>query len=278
MGLWEAIWKSSVLGMVQGLTEFLPVSSSGHLALLQKLLGFDTEGGAMTFINIMMHLGTLLTVIIVFRKDIVALFKKPFKTLLMLIVATIPAGVVGLLFSDEIDAFFSGETGLLNLALCFAVTALMLLICELIAKRQKTAKPFGWKSAVPMGLMQAVALFPGISRSGSTIVAGTVSGAKRDEVAKFSFLMSIPVILGSFVVEMASGVKDAVTGQPSMFTQIAAPDIVGMIFGIVFSALFGFLAIKLMLKVISKANYMWFSVYLLCVSLTCFWLNALNLF
>ena len=278
MGFWEAIWKSSVLGVVQGLTEFLPVSSSGHLTLLQKLLGFDTAGGAMTFINIMMHLGTLIAVVIVFWKDIVALFRKPFKMLLMLIVATIPAGIIGLLFSDEIDSIFAGETGLLYLALCFAFTALMLLVCELIAKRQKTPKPLGWGNTVSMGLMQAVALFPGISRSGSTIVAGTVTGAKRKEVARFSFLMSIPIILGSFLVEVASGVKDVVTGQPSYFSEIAAPEIVGMVFGVVLSMVFGFIAIKWMMKIIQKANYMWFSVYLLCLSLGCFWLNALGLY
>ncbi len=274
MGFWEAIWKSSVLGVVQGLTEFLPVSSSGHLTLLQKLLGFDTAGGSMTFINIMMHLGTLIAVVIVFWKDIVALFRKPFKPLLMLIVATIPAGIIGLLFSDQIDAIFSDEEkGLMYLALCFAITALLLLVCELVAKRQKDPKPLNWGSSVAMGLMQAVALFPGISRSGSTIVAGTLVGAKRDEVAKFSFLMSIPVILGSFLVEIASGVKDVVTDQPSYFTAIGAPEIVGMIFGVVFSMIFGFLAIKWMLKIIRKANYMWFSVYLLCLSLTTFWLG-----
>ena len=274
MGFWEAIWKSSILGVVQGLTEFLPVSSSGHLTLLQKLLGFDTAGGSMTFVNIMMHLGTLIAVVIVFWKDIVALFRKPFKPLLMLIVATIPAGIIGLLFSDQIDAIFSDEEkGLMYLALCFAITALLLLVCELVAKRQKDPKPLNWGSSVSMGLMQAVALFPGISRSGSTIVAGTLAGAKRDEVAKFSFLMSIPVILGSFLVEIASGVKDVVTDQPSYFTAIGAPEIVGMIFGVVFSMIFGFLAIKWMLKIIRKANYMWFSVYLLCLSLTTFWLG-----
>ena len=276
MGFWEAIWKSSVLGIVQGLTEFLPVSSSGHLSLLQRVLGFDTAGGAMTFINIMMHLGTLVAVVIVFWKQIVALFRKPFKTLVMLIVATIPAGLVGLLFSDQIDAIFAGSAGLLYLALCFAITGLMLLVCELIAKRQKAPAPLGWKSTVPMGLMQAVALFPGISRSGSTIVAGTVAGAKRDEVASFSFLMSIPVILGSFLVELAGGIKDAATGQPSVFTGIGGAEVVGMLFGIVFSALLGFVAIKFMLKIIRKANYMWFSIYLACLSCVCFWLCYLG--
>ena len=277
MGLWEAIWKSGVLGIVQGLTEFLPVSSSGHLTLLQ-ILGLNFGEGMTMFINILMHLGTLVAVVIVFWRDILALFKKPFKTILMLIVATIPAGVVGMLFSDKIEAFFSGETALLNLAVCFAVTALLLLVCELVAKRQKKPHALGWGTSVSMGVMQAVALFPGISRSGSTIVAGTLAGAKREEVARFSFIMSIPVILGSFLVEVAGGVVDVAQGQPSVFTGIGGSEIVGMIFGVVLSAVFGFLAIKWMLKIIRKANYMWFSVYLLCLSLGCFWLNALGLY
>ena len=269
MGFWEAIWKSSVLGVVQGLTEFLPVSSSGHLTLLQKLLGFDTAGGSMTFINIMMHLGTLIAVIVVFWKDILALFKKPFKTLLMLIAATIPAGVVGLLFNDEIDALFSGENAVLYLSVCFALTALLLLICEMAAKRRKVQKPLGWGSAAAMGLMQAVALFPGISRSGSTIVAGTLVGTRREDVAKFSFLMSIPVILGSFAVEVFGIVR-----EPSSVAGVGANGVIGMAVGVVLAAVFGFFAIKLMLRVIRKANYVWFSVYLTALSVVCFSLCA----
>lgn len=269
MGLWEAIWKSSILGAVQGLTEFLPVSSSGHLTLLQHLLQFDLEGGSMTFINIMMHLGTLIAVIVVFWKDILALFKKPFKTLLMLIAATIPAGVVGLLFNDEIDALFSGENAVLYLSVCFALTALLLLICEMAAKRRKVQKPLGWGSAAAMGLMQAVALFPGISRSGSTIVAGTLVGTRREDVAKFSFLMSIPVILGSFAVEVFGIVR-----EPSSVAGIGANGVIGMAVGVVLAAVFGFFAIKLMLRVIRKANYVWFSVYLTALSVVCFSLCA----
>lgn len=269
MGIWEAIWKSIILGTVQGLTEFLPVSSSGHLSLLQRVLGFDMGGGVMTFINIMMHLGTLIAVIVVFRRDIIALFRKPFRTLFMLVVATVPAAVIGFLFSDQIDALFSGDHGVLYLSVCFACTALLLLICELIAKRRKAQHALGWKSAIPMGLMQALALFPGISRSGSTIVAGTLTGAKREEVASFSFLMSIPVILGSFLVEIYGVIK-----EPAVLEGFGTSGIVGMLFGIVFSTVFGFFAIKLMLKIIKKANYVWFSVYLTVLSVLCFSLCA----
>ncbi len=272
MELWEAVWKSAILGTVQGLTEFLPVSSSGHLTFLQ-LLGLGFGDDMMMFVNIMMHLGTLVAVVAVFWRDILALFKKPFKTLFMLIVATIPAGVVGLLFNDKIDALFQGPTALLKLAVCFAVTGLMLLVAELVARRRKKVHPLSWGSSTAMGLMQAVALFPGISRSGSTIVAGTVAGADREQVASFSFLMSIPVILGSFAVEVYGVIK-----EPSAVADIGTNGFVGIAVGVVLAAVFGVLAIKLMLRVIRKANYMWFSVYLVCLSLTCFWLNALGIF
>lgn len=273
MDWWTTIWQSFVLGTVQGLTEFLPVSSSGHLTLLQKILGYDIGGGSMMFVNVMLHLGTLLAVVVVFRKDILALFKKPFKTLLMLIVATIPAGVVGLLFNDKIDSLFGGDNALFLLAVCFSTTALLLLICELVALRTKNPRSLGWRNAVPMGLMQAVALFPGISRSGSTIVAGTLTRAKSDDVAKFSFLMSIPVILGSVVVEL----KGVVFDHPESVTAMGWAGAVGILVGIVSSAVFGLLAIKVMLKVIGKANYKWFAVYLVILSLTCIWLQAANI-
>ena len=275
MGIWEAIWKSAILGTVQGLTEFLPVSSSGHLTLLQRILGYDLDGTGMTFVNILLHFGTLLSVVFVFWKDILALFKKPFKTLLMLIVATVPAGVVGILFDDKIEALFDPESNvawLCWLAVFFAFTAFILLLTEFISSRKKKVAPLGWRHSVPMGLAQAVALFPGISRSGSTIAAGVISGAKRNEVAKFSFLMSIPVILGSLAVETYHLIKPA----EGVSVTIGASGIIGMVVGVVFSAAAGFFAIKVMLKVISKGNYKWFALYLVILSFTCFWLNVLG--
>ncbi len=275
MGIWEAIWKSAILGTVQGLTEFLPVSSSGHLTLLQQILGYDLGGAGMTFVNILLHFGTLLAVVFVFRKDILALFKKPFKTLLMLIAATVPAGVVGLLFDDKIEALFdpaSNAAWLCWLAVFFALTAFVLLLTEFVSSRRKKVSPLGWKHSVPMGLAQAVALFPGVSRSGSTIAAGVISGAKRDDVAKFSFLMSIPVILGSLAVEVYHVLKP----DEGVTVAIGTSGIIGMVVGVVFSAAAGFFAIKIMLKVIGKGNYKWFSLYLVILSLVCFWLNVLG--
>ncbi len=273
MELWEAIWKSIILGTVQGLTEFLPVSSSGHLSLLQRILRFNISDGSMMFTNIMLHVGTLIAVVVVFRKDIRDLFRKPFKVLLMLVVATIPAGLIGLLFNDKIDAAFAGAQGVLYLAICFAFTALMLLFTELIATRRKKHADLNWLNTSAMGVMQALALFPGISRSGSTIAAGTFAGAKPEKLAKFSFLMSIPVILGGFVLEM----KDVIFPGEGSALAFGVNEIVGMVFGVVFAAVSGFFAIKVMLKVIGKGNYKWFSFYLVLLSLTCFWLNALQI-
>lgn len=273
MGYFESIWKSIVLGTVQGLTEFLPVSSSGHLVLLQRLLGYSLEGGSMTFINIMLHFGTLLAVLVAFRKEIFALFKKPFKPLLMLIVATIPAGVVGLLFEDTVDGWFAGEKGIFLLAICFGVTAVLLLLCELVATRRKRAHPLGWRSTTAMGFMQAVAVLPGISRSGSTIAAGTFAGGRVEEVSTFSFLMSIPIILGSVLV----GLKGAIFDEPETFSLMGSAGILGIVIGIAAAAVSGFFAIKLMRVLVKHANYKWFALYLFVLSLTSLWLNLIGI-
>lgn len=266
------IWQAVILGVVQGLTEFLPVSSSGHLALLQRLFGL--EGGL--FIPIILHIGTLVAVCVVFYKDILALFKKPFKTLGFLILATIPAGLAGLFAEDYIeDAIFGGNYSGVFLAVFFAITAAVLFITELLSKRigkhpagsGDTEYGICLRTAIPMGLAQAVAILPGISRSGSTICAGTLAGCNKEDVAKFSFLMSIPVILGSFAVDLVKGlgngsiVQTFESGGPQFGWAIAL--------GFISSALVGFFAIKVMLKAIRHTNYKWFSLYLILLSVTC---------
>ena len=273
MGFWETVFKSILLGTVQGLTEFLPVSSSGHLILLQRALGYSLEGGSMTFINIMLHFGTLLAVIFVFRKDLLRCFRRPFKPLFMLIAATVPAGLVGLFLEDKIDALFSGARGILYLSICFGITAALLLVCEAVAQRRKRVSPFGWRQTAAMGLMQAVAVLPGISRSGSTIAVGTLAGAKPEDASRFSFLMSVPIILGGVIL----GLKGAIFDRPETFTQMGAAGIVGMICGVAAAAVSGFLAIKLMLRVMQKADYKWFALYLLLLSIVSLWLNTFGI-
>ncbi len=267
------IWQAAVLGLVQGLTEFLPVSSSGHLIFLQRLFGLD--GGL--FIPLVLHLGTLVAVCVVFYKDILALFKKPFKTLGFLVLATIPAGLVGLFADDYIESFISGGRYVgICLSVFFLITATVLFITETLVKKRAKAGDsgsveIGWRTVVPMGLAQAVAILPGISRSGSTICAGTLAKGKSEEIAKFSFLMSIPIILGGFVVDLAKGLWHGDIQQ--VFAGGGANFAIGVALGFVISAGVGLFAIKIMLKAIQKANYKWFSLYLVLLAIVCFVLN-----
>lgn len=264
----DIIWQSVVLGLVQGLTEFLPVSSSGHLAFFQNVL--NVGAGNAQFISLVLHLGTLVAVCVIFFKDIIALFKKPFKTLGFLVLASIPAAIFGVVASvlDIDDYFYSGEYAAILLAACFFATATLLFITETLAKKRENTLPLCFKTVIPMGLAQAVAVLPGISRSGSTICAGTLAGGKSEDVAKFSFLMSIPIILGGFLLELVLGLHDgsiqndfAVNGGTAYGFAIAL--------GFITSAIAGLFAIKVMLAAIKKANYKWFSLYLVLLSITC---------
>ena len=262
-------WQALVLGLTQGLTEFLPVSSSGHLTFLQRVLGIDI-GGAELFFNIILHLGTLVAVCIIFWRDILDLFRKPFKTLLYLIVATVPAAIAGLLLDDVIEAHLMGGKYVgIVLAVFFTFTAAVLFATEVFAKRRKRELPLCWRTTLPMGFAQAVAILPGVSRSGSTIAAGTFAGGTAEDVSRFSFLMSIPVILGSFAVELIKGIIDKETGFAYSF-QVAGPQFGWCIaIGLIVSAIAGLFAIKVMLAAIKKANYKWFSVYLVLLAIAC---------
>ncbi|HBN12416.1 MAG TPA: undecaprenyl-diphosphatase [Clostridiales bacterium] len=268
------IWQAILLGLTQGLTEFLPVSSSGHLVFLQRIFGVS-QGGL--FFNIVLHLGTLVAVCVVFWRDILALFKKPFKTFGFLVLASVPAAISGFLLEDLIDEMGStfAYIGVL-LAVFFTLTAVVLFVTEWVVKRRKNELPLGWRTVIPMGLAQAVAVLPGISRSGSTICAGMLAGGKSEDVAKFSFLMSIPVILGSFLISLVKGLvkgeiqEDFAAGGSTYGWCIAL--------GFIISALVGLFAIKVMLKAIQKANYKWFSLYLVLLAVTCVVLQCCGLF
>lgn len=271
-------WQAIVLGLTQGLTEFLPVSSSGHLTFLQRVLGVDI-GGAELFFNIILHLGTLVAVCVIFRRDILELFRKPFKTLLYLVVATIPAGVAGLLLDDVIEEHLMGGQYVgVVLAVFFTLTAAVLFATEIFAKRRKRVLPLGWRTTLPMGFAQAIAILPGISRSGSTIAAGTFAGGTAEDTSKFSFLMSIPVILGSFFVELVKGIIDKEHGFAYSF-EVAGPQFGWcIVIGFILSSVAGLFAIKVMLTAIKKANYKWFSLYLILLAIACVVLHCLGLF
>ena len=245
------IWQAIVLGLVQGFTEFLPVSSSGHLVLLQSWFGIDPEHSM--FLTIMLHVGTLIPVCAVFFREIIVLFRRP-SGLLYLIIASIPAALVGFLLGDAVDAVFYGGK---YLAPCFIVTALLLLHAELTAKRKPLYRDINAGNALAMGVAQAIAVVPGISRSGSTIAAGCFCGVDRDKNANFAFLMSIPVILGSALLEGYRFVK----------APAADIEILPLLFGVLAAAVSGYIAIRFMLRVVKKADFKWFSLYLAILSL-----------
>ncbi len=267
------IWQALILGFVQGLTEFLPVSSSGHLVFFQEIMGIQLEDSMMLLFDIILHIGTLVAVCAIFWNDILDLFKKPFKTMLYLILATIPAALVGLFLDDWIEEVFYGGA---FLAIGFIVTAIVLLITEYYAKRDHKIYPLGYRVTLTMGFAQVVALLPGISRSGSTIAAGTFAGGDREEVAHFSFLMSIPIILGSFAVKLLKGVLN---GEIQGALQTGGSTFgwaVGL--GFIASAIAGLVAIKIMLKAIKNANYKWFSLYLVLMAIVCIVLGRFGYF
>ncbi|MBQ9941392.1 MAG: undecaprenyl-diphosphate phosphatase [Christensenellaceae bacterium] len=242
------ILEAIVLGIVQGLTEFLPVSSSGHLVLFQRIFGIE---GDMLFFDTMLHVATLVAVVVVFWQDIVSILRRPIQKLTgLLVIATIPAVVATLLFGDFFDAAFGGK----YLGYGFILTGILLTVAEKVSARRrerKNKKDVSAGNAALMGCMQAVAILPGISRSGSTLVGGLFTGIDRNLAARFSFLMSIPVILGSLVLQSVDLLQNGV-GHVEI-----APTLVGMLF----AAVAGFFAIRFMLELIRKKKLYGFAIY-----------------
>ena len=244
------IWKAAVLGIVQGLTEFLPVSSSGHLILFERILGADT-GGADMFLGIMLHAGTLIAVVLAYAPMLWDLLKNDRKKLGYLLLATVPAALVGVLLNDIVDRIFFGGKWLW---LFFALTAVLLFVCERRARRPRLLRPLNAGRALIVGGAQALAVIPGLSRSGTTLAAGILCGLPREEAADFSFLMSIPVIAGAVAAELikllaGNGYAAAISWQC-------------LAVGGAFAAVFGFLSVKCMLRTVRGGKLIWFSVYL----------------
>lgn len=249
------IWQAIVLGAVQGIAEFLPISSSGHLMLLQNWFGL--EEGAF-FFTMALHIGTLIPVVIVLFKDIIGLFKDKWKRLWLLVLATIPAGLVGFILSVgvDIDAFVGDNIWVLSIA--FLITAGFMVFSELFSKKNNMINGINVKTALGMGLGQVLGTLPGISRSGSTILGATVMKVEKNERASFTFLMSIPTICAAVLLEIVKGVKGGTIGDI---------EVLPLVFGIVTAMITGYIAIKLMLNLIRKANYKWFALYLVGISI-----------
>ncbi len=251
-----------ILGLIQGLAEFLPISSSGHLTLGQTYFGIADV--PMT-LDILLHLGTLLAVFAVYWRRILNMILHPLRSeLKWLVVATLPTVAVALLLKDQIDALFAGD-GYLGYA--FLLTSFVLIAGEAVNRlREKKHKKVKWYDALIMGCTQALAIVPGLSRSGSTICGGMVSGLTRKRAADFSFLMSIPAILGSAVLDLKSIFDEAgemgVTFTAQLGVRMAEMGgVIPVVIAVATAAVSGFLAIKLMLAVVKKVGMRWFAVY-----------------
>ncbi|MBO6061014.1 MAG: undecaprenyl-diphosphate phosphatase [Clostridia bacterium] len=244
------ILKSILLGLIQGLGEFLPISSSGHLMLAQRILGV-TEGGQLN--TVLLHVATLIAVCIVYREQILALIKKPiqWKTL-WLIVATAVTVVVWVAVKKLFDLDEAMENRLLGFF--FIGTSLILTAAELLkgaVRRTRTSETMKWYHAAAIGALQGIAVLPGVSRSGSTITAALGCGVKKKSAAEFSFLLSIPAILGGAVLEVPDLVKNG-TGDFTWYGTAIAMLVAGVS---------GYFAIRFMLKVITKKNFTGFIIY-----------------
>lgn len=244
-----------LLGVVQGLTEFLPVSSSGHLVLMEQIFGIKVD---MVFMSILMHVGTLLAVLIYYRKKIAYILRNPFsKQTWYLILSTIPAVIFVLIFKDFVTGSFGGAA----LGFGFLVSSVMLFVADIVSKKYLPNSEFTYKTALLMGVFEAVAIFPGISRSGSTLCAGIFSGADPDEVLDFSFLMSIPIIVASTFFEVFD-----------MGKSILPINIWFVLIGLIVSFVCGLISIKLTINFTKKIKLKFFSGYLLCLSFFTFFI------
>jgi len=247
--------KAIILGIVQGLTEFLPISSSGHLAVLQDFFGIDGEA-SFTF-AIVLHLGSLVAVFVVFWKEIWALVKKPFqKMTLLIVIGTIPALVFGYLLNDPIESLFSKDKTWI-ISLCFIVTGIMLLLSDRMKDKGKKEADITYTDALVVGLFQCIGLPPGVSRSGSTITGALFRGLTRESATKFSFLLAIPIVLAS----SANEILHMLTADSSAAASAESIGALYMIVGAIAAALSGYLAIRFMLALIKKAKLKYFSFY-----------------
>ena len=264
-------FQAAILGIVQGLAEFLPISSSGHLALLQYFFGVEAD--SVLLFTVMMHVGTLVSVFTIYRRDIWALLKELCYTIkdictgkglrinssptrrmgFMIIVATIPTAIIGLLFEDSFESLYST---IVAIALGLIFTGIILLVAERMGKSERGPLEMKWRHAIFIGIMQGIAICPGVSRSGSTLFGGLIAGLKREFAVEFAFLISIPSILGSVILE-----------APDAFAEGADAAMIGpIIVGVILAAISGIVAIKAMIKVVTGKRLFGFTIYVWLVA------------
>lgn len=268
MSYFEAI----ILGLVQGLAEFLPISSSGHLALLQQAFGIHED--KVLLFAVLLHVGTLISVFIVYWKDIwelivelcltirdlctgkgLRLAERPIRKLgVMIIVATIPTAIIGLVFSDFFDSLYNS---VIPIGVGLIITGFLLIFAEKKGEGNCGIQQMNFRNAIFVGLVQGVAICPGISRSGSTLFGSLICNLDRKFAVKFVFLISIPSILGSAVLEAPAALEAGVTAAE------VGPVLVGMLV----AAVSGLVAIKTMIKIVSDKKLSYFSYYVWALGL-----------
>jgi undecaprenyl-diphosphatase len=245
-----------VLGLIQGLTEYLPVSSSGHLAIGQALFGMNDGADNLTF-TVAVHVATVLSTLVILWSEIDWILKGLFKFemnaetkyALNIVVSMIPVGIVGVFFKDTVEEIFG--SGLLVVGICLLVTASLLIFSYLAKPRQK--EHISWKDALIIGIAQACAVMPGLSRSGSTIATGLLLGNKKESLAQFSFLMVIPPILGEALLDVMKAVKgEAVLG---------GIDTLPLCIGFLAAFVSGCFACKWMINIVKKGKLVYFGIY-----------------
>lgn len=255
MSWFEAI----ILGIVQGLTEFLPVSSSGHLELTKAMFGDDSLPQESLLMTVVLHAATALSTIVIFRKDILEIarglfqFKNntEFNYSLKIVISMIPAAAVGVLFEDEIEQFFGGQILLVGSMLI--LTAGLLFLAD---KAKSTLNPVSFKNAFIIGIAQAIAILPGISRSGATISTSVILGVDRQRAARFSFLMVVPLILGKMVKDILSGDLAQAQTDPTL-----------LVLGFASAFIAGLFACQWMIALVKKSQLKYFSYYCFVVGL-----------
>lgn len=263
------LWKSIVLGIIQGLTEFLPVSSSGHLVVWSEILKADST---LAF-DVALHFGSLIALVIFFWGDIVGLFQGflyTFRSSLshdearkrnmfwLIVAAILPSGVIGVLFSATIEKAFSS---MYIVAAMFLATAVLLFL-QRFSSTTRTIREVGWRDALSIGIGQVFALLPGLSRSGTTMSVGVYRGFKQEDAAHFSFLMAIPTIAGAAIFKLKDFLQAGMTS--SALTEVGI--------GVLVSVLTSLAAIGLLLRVARKGKMHWFALY--CVAMAVFTLAA----
>ncbi|HSG25346.1 MAG TPA: undecaprenyl-diphosphatase UppP [Anaerolineales bacterium] len=261
------VFQAFILGLVQGVTEFLPISSSGHLVLTPYLLNWDIPKEQVFVFDVLVQIGTLVAVIIYFRKDLWSVlsvtssvlgqkgsFQKPEVRMgVYLILASIPAFFVGVMLKSSVEMAFSNPKFTV-LSLIF--TALLLILAEQVGKHTKKLTQINWQDALVMGIFQAVSLFPGVSRSGSTISGGMLRGLDRPSAARFSFLMAIPVMVGAGTVAAIDLFATAGLGE----------FIFPLLVGLMTAAIVGYLSIHWLLRFLANHPLYYFSIYLIALT------------